>query len=708
MTFSIEEALIHAQRLADRGESGKARQLYQIVLERDVHNAAAREALTGLENRSARLNTLSGLLEKGDFAAVIGQGEALARQFPASVILHNILGIAHANLEQHDPASRHFLNALSVRPDMAALHVNLGKAFGGLGRNEDAVASFATAIRLKPDHADAHFSLGVVLASMRRYQEAADCFFQTLKLRPNFAEAEVNLGNALRELDRPDEAVICFNRALALDPRNAETHVHLATTYNQQKRYPEAIAALDAVLKIAPDRSDAHALKLFLAAVQCDWETLKQDAATVPAMGLTGKPLQPFMLLPLEDDPARHRLRAERLTAERCAALPELEPIARPPTAPQRLRLGYFSADFHDHAVLYQLIRVLELHDRNAFEIHAYSYGPPADDVLRRRVRRAVDAFHDVRNLSAKEIAELAHQDGIDIAIDLMGHTRNGRPEIFAYRPAPIQISWLGYPGTVGGAFMDYMIADRTIIPDEQREHYAEKIIFLPGSYLPTDNTRAIAEEPQTRQGMGLPDTGFIFCCFNNSYKISPAEFDIWMRLLHQVDGSVLWLAGSNDLAQRNLIEEARKCGIDPARVIFTKRIGMAEHMARQRLADLFLDTFHYNGHSTAADALWAGLPALTCPGKGFPSRVAASLLSAIGLPELIAETREDYERLALELAQNPDRLASIKRRLSENRAGASLFDTERFTRNLETSYLQAYRRWFDGKGPEDFIAASD
>jgi len=707
VAFSIEDALIHAQKLADRGESGKARQLYQIVLERDPNNVQAREALARLENRSTQLNTLSGLLEKGDFAAVIEQGEALAQQFPASVILHNILGIAYASLEQHDPASRHFQNALMVRPDMAALHVNLGKALGGLGRNGDAVASFATAIRLKPDHADAHFSLGVVLASMRRYQEAADCFFQALKLRPNFAEAEVNLGNALRELDRSDEAIICFNRALALDPGNAETHVHLATTHNQQKRYPEAIAALDAVLEIAPDRSDAQALKLFLAAVLCDWDALRGGSGAIPALGLTGKPVQPFMLLPLEDDPARHRLRAERLTAERCI-LPELEPIARPTTPPGRLRLGYFSADFHDHPVLYQLIRVLDLHDRDAFEIHAYSYGPPADDAMRRRARHAVDAFHDVRNLSAKEIAQLARQHQIDVAIDLMGHTRNGRPEIFACRAAPVQITYLGYPGTVGGPFMDYMIADRAVIQDMQREHYAEKIIFLPHSYLPTDNTRPVAEEPATRLDMDLPDTGFVFCCFNNSYKISPAEFDIWMRLLHQTGGSVLWLAGSNDLAQRNLKEEARKRGIDPARVIFTKRIGMAEHLARQRLADLFLDTFHYNGHSTATDALWAGLPVLTWPGKGFPSRVAASLLSAIDLPELIAQTREDYERLALELAQNPNRLVSIKQRLSENRARAPLFDTGRFTRNLESGYRQAYRRWFDNQELEDFIVPSD
>jgi len=706
VAFSIEDGLIHAQKLADRGESGKARQLYQIVLERDPENVRAREALTGLENRSAQLNALSGLLEKGDFSAVIEQGECLTAQFPASVILHNILGIAYANLEQHDPASRHFLNALSVRPDMAALHVNLGKSLSSLGRNEDAIASFLNAIRLKPDYADAHFSLGVLLGSMRRHQESADCFFQALKLRPKFADAEVNLGNALRELDRLEEAIVCFQRAIALEPSNVEAYVHLATTYNQQKNYSEAITALDTILRIAPDRSDAHGLRLFLAAVLCDWDTLQRDAAVIPALGLSGKPVQPFMLLPLEDDPARHRLRAERLTAERCT-LPELGPISRPASRPERLRLGYFSADFYDHPVMQQLIRALELHDRDAFEISAYSYGPPADDVMRRRVRKAVHNFRDVRNLSAKEIAQLARQDNIDIAIDLMGHTRSGRPEIFAYRAAPVQITWLGYPGTVGGAFMDYMIADRTIIPDEQRPHYAEKIIFMPQSYFPTDNTRPIADAAPARRDMGLPETGFVFCCLNNSYKFSAAEFDIWMRLLRQVDDSVLWLAGSNDLAQRNLTQEAVKRGVDPARVIFTGRIGMAEHLARQRLAGLFLDTFQYNGHSTAADALWAGLPVITCSGKGFPSRVAASLLNAIGLPELVAETREDYEHLALDLARNPDRLAAIKDRLDDNRLRTPLFDPERFTENLEAGYRQAYEQFLAGGPQGDIIVKS-
>ena len=351
------------------------------------------------------------------------------------------------------------------------------------------------------------------------------------------------------------------------------------------------------------------------------------------------------------------------------------------------------------------LIRVLELHDRDRFEVHAYSYGPAAEDAMRARARNAVDVFHDVRSLRGEEIARQARQDGIDIAIDLMGHTRNGRPEIFATRAAPVQITYLGYPGTLGAAFMDYMIADRVIVPAEQREHYREKIIFLPHAHMAADNTKAVAERPFTRHAMGLPEAGFVFCSFNNGYKISSGLFDIWMRLLKRVEGSVLWLAGADSGAWQNLMQEARRRDVDPARLVFTERLGMDDHLARHRMADLFLDTFNYSGHSTAADALWMGLPVLTRPGRGFASRVAASLLTAIGLPELIAQTAEDYERMALELAQSPDKLAALKQRLHENRTCTPLFDTEGFTKNLEDGYQQAYWRWSEARMPEDVFA---
>ena len=316
-----------------------------------------------------------------------------------------------------------------------------------------------------------------------------------------------------------------------------------------------------------------------------------------------------------------------------------------------------------------------------------------------------MDVFRDVRALSGRDIARLARDDGIDVAVDLMGYTKNGRPEIFLHRAAPVQISYLGYPGTLGAPFMDYLIADRIIIPDEARRHYREKIIHLPGGHMAADNTKAISDRPVARSDMGLPEKSFVFCCFNSSYKISPRDFDVWMRLLAKVEESVLWLVRANPWMEANLRMEASKRGVDPARIVFADRVPMAEHLARHKLADLFLDTFHYTGHATAADALWAGLPLVARLGQGFPARVAGSLLHGIGLSELVAETSEDYERLALALAEDPQKLAAVKAKLEERRQHAALFDSGGFVRHLEDAYLKSYERYFRGFPPEDFEA---
>jgi protein O-GlcNAc transferase len=350
--------------------------------------------------------------------------------------------------------------------------------------------------------------------------------------------------------------------------------------------------------------------------------------------------------------------------------------------------------------VMYLMAKLLELHDRSRFEVHAYSYGPEANDEMRRRAQQAVEVFHDVRTLSSREIAELARKDGIDIAIDLMGHTENARSEIFAHRAAPIQINYLGYPGSWGAPFMDYIIADRTLVPEGHEQHYSEKIIYLPHTYMPSDDEREISDRPVTRTQMGLPKQGVVFCCFNNIYKIGAEEFGIWIRLLDSVPGSVLWLSGTNEWAKINLRKQAEKRKLDPRRIIFAERVSIAEHLARHRLADLFLDNFHYNAHSTTSDALWAGLPVITLAGQGFAARVAASLLNAIELPELVTDSAEEYERLALELARDSQKLAALKTKLAGLKRGTPLFDTERFARNLEDAYTQVYQHYFDGNAP--------
>jgi predicted O-linked N-acetylglucosamine transferase (SPINDLY family) len=368
------------------------------------------------------------------------------------------------------------------------------------------------------------------------------------------------------------------------------------------------------------------------------------------------------------------------------------------------LRIGYFSGDFFDHATMYLMAKLFESHDRARFSLHAFSYGPRKQDAMRARAEAAFDAFHDVRGESDEAIAQLVRSEGIDIAVDLKGHTTDGRLGVLAYRPAPLQMTYIGYPGTIGAQFIDYIVADQLVIPESQRAHYSENIIYLPHSYQVNDNTRAIAERAPTRAEASLPDGVFVFCCFNNTFKISPAEFDIWMRLLARVDGSVLWLLEANRWAAENLRKQAQRRGIDPARLVFAPRASVAEHLARHRLADLFLDTFSYNAHTTAADALWAGLPLITKAGEGFAARVGASLLSAVGLPELIATHAATYEQLALDLATNPDKLAAIKAKLAANRLTTPLFNTERFARHLESAFDKAYARYLRGEAPSDLV----
>jgi len=373
----------------------------------------------------------------------------------------------------------------------------------------------------------------------------------------------------------------------------------------------------------------------------------------------------------------------------------------RPTQRPKRLRIGYFSPDFKGHPVAYLMAKLIETHDRDCFEVYGYSIGTAADDEMRRRLIEGFDVFDDVGGMSDIDVALLARQDKIDIAIDLTGYTQDNRTEIFAYRAAPIQINFLGYPGTMGVNFIDYIIADQNLIPAESQKYYSEKPIYLPHAYMPTDNTRRISTNPITRSEMGLPEHGFVFCCFNNNYKISALEFDIWMRLLLKIEGSVLWVRKSNKWSETNFCKEAQKRGVDPYRIVFAGKLPMEEHLARHKLADIFLDTFAFNAHTTATEALWAGLPVVTKLGKGFAARVAGSLLTAIDMPELITDTEEEYEKLILELATNPEQLASIKQKLANNLSSKPLFNTELFTKHLEDGYRQAYQHYFHGKKPK-------
>jgi predicted O-linked N-acetylglucosamine transferase (SPINDLY family) len=414
----------------------------------------------------------------------------------------------------------------------------------------------------------------------------------------------------------------------------------------------------------------------------------------------------PFPLLAYIDDPVLHKLAAEIWTRTKCPSSHTLGAIqAR--SKKTKIRIGYYSADYRNHPVTHLMAGIFELHDKSRFELTAFSFGPDSNDGMRQRVSAAFDRFIDAREMSDSAVARLSRELEIDIAIDLAGFTQNSRTGILAERCAPVQVNYLGYPGTMGAPYVDYIIADKRVVPEASQAFYSEKIAYLPDSYLPTshqadDVNWQDSGSVYTRAAFGLPDSGFVFCCFNNNYKITPTIFDCWMRLLERVEGSVLWLFEDNPVAAGNLRREAERRGMDKQRLAFAKRVPrLSEHLARYRFADLFLDTLPYNAHTTASDALWAGLPVLTCMGQSFASRVAGGLLKAIELPELVTHTQEEYENRAIELATNPGKLAAIKQKLQANRLTTPLFDSKAFTHNLEAVYTAMYERYHAGLPPE-------
>lgn len=607
------------------------------------------------------------------------------------------LGAALRALGQLDDAIIHFQRATNVQPNDSIAHLNLGTALQDDGRLEEARSSFLRAVQINPQLPEGHCYLGSVLATLGEKHAAVSAFQRAITLRPAYVIAHTFLANTQHEIGEREQALKSYATAIKLNPKFAEAHYGAGLTLKDLGRREESIAALTRTLELDPTHELARAQRLYQQAQICDWAAMSSDMLTLDRLGID-RAVSPFALLALDGDPHRQALRAKRY-AQTHLNRPAASAGTPPPS--ERIRIGYFSADFRNHAMMQVLAQMFEFHDRTRFETHAFSFGTKASDSMTVRVSAAFEHFHDVRHLSDREIAAAARASSLDIAVDLMGYTSGSRSLIFAYRAAALQMSYLGYPGTMGAEHLDYLIADRAIIPPNTRAHYCERIIYMPNSYQVSDTTRTIDPTP-SRLELNLPETGFVFCCFNNTHKIGPAEFDIWMRLLRRVAESVLWLVGTNASAEANLRKEAAARNVDPARIIFAQRAPTNQHLARQQAADLFLDTFNYNAHGTANDALWAGLPILTKPGQSFPSRVGASVLSGVGLPELIAANEADYERIAFELATQPERLSELKRRLIANRASAPLFDTPLFTRHLEAAFDQAHRRRLAGLPPAD------
>jgi predicted O-linked N-acetylglucosamine transferase (SPINDLY family) len=609
----------------------------------------------------------------------------------------NGLGRWEAALADYD-------QAIAVNPEYAEAYCNRGTVMERLDRWDEALASYDRTVALNPGDFLAYYNRGSVLKRLGRYDEALASYERAIDLKSDYVEAYVNRGNVLQELHRHEAAVASYDRAIELKPIFAEAFQARGSSLFNLRRYEASIASYDQAIALKPEFKFILGMRRYARMQICDWGDFELDLDRLTGgLGAYSAVCPPFPVLALVDSAALQHLAAHIWVREQC---PSNDALAAIPARlrSDRIQIGYFSADFRNHPVSLLTAELFETHDRSRFEITAFAFGPEASDEVRTRLERAFDRFIDVRDHSDMEVASLARKLGIDVAVDLGGFTEHARTRIFALRAAPIQVNYLGYPGTMGADYIDYLIGDRTVVPEEQQRHYTEKIVYLPNSYLPHDSSRTISDTVFTREELGLPPVGFVFCCFNNSYKITPGTFDSWMRILSRVENSVLWLSQNNPTAAANLRQEAARRGVDAERLIFANRMSsLPEHLARHRVADLFLDTRPYNAHATAIDALWAGLPVLTCVGESFPGRVAASLLKAIELPELITSTAEQYEELAVQLAANPQRLAQIRRQLASSRLKAPLFDTVLYTKNLECAYGQMYARFQAGL-PPDYI----
>jgi predicted O-linked N-acetylglucosamine transferase (SPINDLY family) len=523
-------------------------------------------------------------------------------------------------------------------------------------------------------------------------------------LKPNSAVAFNNRGISLQVLKRFDEALASYDRAIALNPEYAAAFGNRGRAYGELRRLGDALTDFEKALALDPKQNYIKGDYLNAKMHLCNWSQFADDSGGLISAILKGNYVsQPFALLPVSTTAAIQRKCAELFVADRYPA--PLVPLWRGERyAHERIRVGYVSGDLREHPVAVLAAGLFEHHDRSQFETIAISFGAFDPDRMTERLKGTFERFIDVRGRGDHEIAVLMRDLEIDIAVDLNGFTGDARPNIFAARPAPVAVNYLGYAGTLGRNYWDYIVADEFVLPAAAQSDYAEQVVYLPGSFMPNDDGRKISTATPSRSAAGLPEHGFVFCCFNNSYKFTPDVFDIWMRLLRAVEGSVLWLSASNDRATQNLRAEASKRGVSPERLIFASRVASNEdHLARLRLGDLFLDTLYYNAHTTACDALWAGLPVLTHPGPTFASRVAGSLLNAVGLPELIAPSLEDYEVLALKLAREPARLAAIKEKLARNIKTHPLFDTARFTRHMEAAYTTMWQRVQKGEPPKSF-----
>jgi protein O-GlcNAc transferase len=682
----IDALFREAYALHQRRELDAAQRLYRQILVLDSRHINALTLLGSIYLERGAVREAASLLQRS------------VSLFDAQPIAWCNLGLCHEKQQDAQQALACYGKAIALQPGFAGALYNRGALWRKLQRPAAALADYDQALALQPDFFLAHNNRGNALSDLSRHAEAINCFSEAIRLQPDFAEAWNNRAVCYWKLKRPAEALADYDRALTLKPDYFSALLNRATLLTELKQFDAARDCVARADALQADDADVITLQVEIAAQTCDWRAGDSNLQALAAAIRQGKAVKPFTVVTSLDDPA-----LQRQAAAQWSALRYLDTAAQRPTshtAGDRLRIAYLSADFHEHATMHLLAEVLASHNRNRHAIHAISIGPDLQDSMRARVANSVEYFVEASRWPDEDIADYIRKEQIDILVDLKGHTQDSRLQILARRPAPVQVSYLGYPGTSGANFIDYIIADAFVLPPALHAHFSEKVVTVPGSYQCNDPTRAIAGTAPTRAALGLSAEGFVFCCFNQHYKFTAPVFDTWLRLLQRVPASVLWLYVTNDTARHNLQEYARAHSVDPARLIFAGKLPQAEHLARLQRADLFLDTLPCNAHTTASDALWAGLPLLTCSGQSFCSRVAGSLLHALGLPELVTTSLHEYEERAAELATHREELARLRAVLWQQRSALSLFNAMDGARKLERAYAAMQQRQAAGLPP--------
>lgn len=646
-----------------------------------------------------------------DYDGAENEYRRFLRTHPTDLMALNNAALVAKALGRRDVALLRLGKAIRHHPQAAEAHFNLANTLQELGRLEEAIPHYQRALALRPDYAKAHLNLGNVFDKMRRFEEASACYRQALAAGGDDGETHANLGQSLKQQGRILDGLVHLVCAAEVEPERAAFHFLLASAYHEIRSNHAATLHFRRVLEIDPGHAAARSALLFQAQRSCDFAEMAELAplvrAATDAALAEGKPCDEGALESVTRDPDPRRNQGVAVSHVR--RILATERLYRPPprqAAPrrgERIRIGYLSHDFCDHPVAHVFSGVFARHDRSRFDVTAYSYGPDDGSHWRRRVEADADRFVDLRETTDDAAARRIHEDGTDILIDLTLWTLGTRPLISAVRPAPVQIQYLGFPGTSGAPYYDYAIADNVVVPPESRRYWSEHLIYMPDCYFPVDRDLAVAESGARRADHGLPEGAMVFCSFNQSHKIEPIMFGAWMRILAAVPGSLLWLGNAEPVTETNLRREATARGVEGARLIFAPRVEeKAQHLERLGLADLALDTLIYNGHTTSADALWAGTPLVTVEGTHYASRASASLLRAVGLEELITRNIDDFVALAVALAGNPAERQRLRAHLAAARATAPLFDTARTVANLERAYQRAWDAHLAGAAPAD------